>query len=43
VAKLHVASRITRSARQLRLRIDTNWRWAATIAAALRRVRAAFP
>ena len=25
---LHVAARITRSARQLRLRIDSTWRWA---------------
>ena len=26
---LHIAARITRSARQLRLRIDSTWRWAA--------------
>ena len=40
---LHVAARITRSARQLRLRIDTTWRWAAAIATAWQRLRAAFP
>ena len=31
---LHVAARITRSARQTRLRIDVTWRWAAQIATA---------
>jgi hypothetical protein len=31
---LHVAARITRGARQLRLRIDATWRWAAAIATA---------
>ncbi|WP_349319210.1 IS1380 family transposase [Mycolicibacterium canariasense] len=39
---LHVAARITRGARQLRLRIDATWRWAAAIAAAWHRVRTAF-
>ena len=40
---LHVAARITRAARQLRLRIDATWRWAAAIATAWQRIRAAFP
>ncbi len=40
---LHVAARITRSARQLRLRIDATWRWADAIATAWLRLRAAFP
>jgi hypothetical protein len=40
---LHVAARITRGARQLRLRIDATWRWAAAIATAWQRIRAAFP
>ena len=40
---LHVAARITRGARQLRLRIDTTWRWAGAIATAWQRLRAAFP
>ena len=40
---LHVAARVTRSARQLRLRIDATWRWAAAIATAWQRLRAAFP
>ena len=31
---LHVAARITRGARQLRLRIDATWRWATAIATA---------
>ncbi|MEB3063642.1 IS1380 family transposase, partial [[Mycobacterium] zoologicum] len=39
---LHVAARITRSARQLRLRIDTTWRWASAIATAWQRIRSAF-
>jgi len=39
---LHVAARITRGARHLRLRIDATWRWAAAIAAAWHRVRTAF-
>jgi len=37
-----VAARITRGARQLRLRIDATWRWAQAIAAAWTRIRAAF-
>jgi hypothetical protein len=40
---LHVAARITRGARQLRLRIDATWRWATAIATAWQRLRAAFP
>ena len=40
---LHVAARLTRSARQTRLRIDATWRWATAIATAWRRLRAAFP
>ncbi|MDT5182407.1 MAG: hypothetical protein QOI29_565 [Mycobacterium sp.] len=40
---LHVAARITRSARQTRLRIDATWRWAAAISQAWQRLRAAFP
>jgi len=40
---LHTAARITRSARQLRLRIDATWRWASAIATAWQRIRAAFP
>ena len=39
---LHVAARITRGARQLRLRIDATWRWAAMIATAWQRIRTAF-
>ncbi|VBA43734.1 hypothetical protein LAUMK13_04674 [Mycobacterium innocens] len=39
---LHVAARITCSARQTRLRIDTSWRWAHAIAAAWTQIRAAF-
>lgn len=39
---LHVAARITRGARQLRLRIDATWRWAAPIATAWQRIRSAF-
>ena len=39
---LHVAARITRGARQTRLRIDATWRWAAAIAAAWTAIRAAF-
>jgi hypothetical protein len=38
---LHVAARITSGARQLRLRIDATWRWAAAIATAWTRIRAA--
>ncbi len=39
---LHVAARITRGARQLRLRIDATWRWAAAIADAWQAIRTAF-
>jgi hypothetical protein len=40
---LHVAARLTRSARQVRLRIDKTWRWATHIAEGFTRIRAAFP
>ena len=40
---LHVAARISRAARQTRLRIDRTWRWATAIAAGWHRIRAAFP
>lgn len=40
---LHVAARLTRSARQTRLAIDSTWRWAAAIATGWQRLRAAFP
>jgi hypothetical protein len=40
---LHVAARITRGARQTRLRIDATWRWAAPISQAWQRLRGAFP
>ena len=40
---LHVAARITRGARQIRLRIDATWRWAAAISTAWQAIRAAFP
>ena len=39
---LHVAARVTRGARQLRLRIDATWRWAQAIATAWTRIRTAF-
>lgn len=39
---LHVAARITRSARQTCLRIDKTWRWASAIAAGWHRIRTAF-
>ncbi len=39
---LHVAARVTRSARQTRLRIDATWRWATHIAEGFHRLRAAF-
>ena len=39
---LHVAARITRGARQIRLRIDATWRWATAISTAWARIRAAF-
>ena len=38
---LHVAARITRAARQTRLRIDKTWRWATEIATGYHRIRAA--
>ena len=40
---LHVAARITRGARQSRLRIDATWRWATAISQAWQRLREAFP
>ncbi|MFT4288963.1 IS1380 family transposase [Nocardioides sp.] len=39
---LHVAARITRGSRQVRLRIDATWRWAVEIAEGFARLRAAF-
>jgi hypothetical protein len=39
---LHVAARLIRSGRQLRLRIDATWRWATHIAEAFHRLRVAF-
>jgi hypothetical protein len=39
---LHVAARITRGARQIRLRIDATWRWAIAISQAWHRLREAF-
>lgn len=39
---LHVAARLTRGVRQLRLRIDKAWRWAVHIAEGFHRLRAAF-
>jgi hypothetical protein len=39
---LHVAARVTRGARQLRLRIDATWRWATAIATAWQYLRTAF-
>jgi hypothetical protein len=39
---LHVAARLTRSARQQRLRIDKTWHWAVHIAEGFHRMRAAF-
>ena len=40
---LHVAARVTRGARQVRLRMDATWRWATPIGHAWQRLRAAFP
>ena len=40
---LHVAARISRAARQTRLRIDRTWRWATAITTGWHRIRAAFP
>lgn len=39
---LHVAARITHGARQVHLRIDKTWRWAAAIATGWGRIRTAF-
>ena len=39
---LHVAARITRSARQRHLRIDATWRWATAITTAWHTIRTAF-
>jgi hypothetical protein len=39
---LHVAARLTTGARQVRLRIDETWRWAAEIAEGFTRIRSAF-
>ncbi len=39
---LHIAARITRGARQIRLRLDATWRWTHAIAHAWNRIRAAF-
>ena len=39
---LHVAARITRSGRQVCLRIDAAWRWAKHIATGYHRLRTAF-
>lgn len=39
---LHVAARIIRGARQVRLRIDATWRWATQIATVWQRIRTAF-
>jgi hypothetical protein len=39
---LHVAARISHSARRTRLRIDQTWRWAQQITQAWHHIRAAF-
>ena len=39
---LHVAARITRGARQVRVRIDASWQWAQAIADSWQRIRCAF-
>jgi hypothetical protein len=39
---LQVGARITRGARQIRLRLDSTWRWATAISQAWQRLRAAF-
>jgi len=39
---LHVAARLTRGARQLRVKIDATWRWAVQIAEGFHRLRTAF-
>lgn len=41
-AVLHVGARLTRGARQLRLRIDQTWKWAVAIARGWERIRLAF-
>ena len=41
-AILHMAARLTRSARTVHLRLDRNWAWAKTLVAAFSRLRAAF-
>ena len=37
---LHVAARLVRGGRKLRLKIDRNWRWADMLATAFQRLRA---
>ena len=37
---LHVAARLVRGSRKLRLKIDRTWRWAHVLAAAFHRLRA---
>ena len=39
---LHVAARITRGARRIRLRLDATWRWTQAITQAWHKIRAAF-
>jgi hypothetical protein len=39
---LHVAARVARGARQIRLRIDATWRWATAISQAWQQLREAF-
>lgn len=41
-ALLHVAARITHSARQVRLRVDATWAWATPTATGWHRIRTAF-
>jgi hypothetical protein len=40
---LHVAARITKGARQIRLRIDATWHWSTAICQGWQRLREAFP
>lgn len=40
---LHLAARITHTARRVHLKIDKTWRWATHIAEGFGRLRAAFP
>jgi hypothetical protein len=42
-ALLHVAARVTTSARRTRLRIDADWPWAGELLGTFTRLRAAFP